>query len=834
MSPSPSDSPDTAPSRHSPRRGPWALGRHLRAGLSGERAERGAVALVVYVALLLLGGGLSWAIGFRVYDVQSARVATLAATASALAFTFGAALLVAVLFRPAEPPVSREANVLRSRATYAVLFAAAADGLVATSATLRAHTSPAAALSAGLEAFAFLVLPIALLVAPAAALLARPGARVLWRHLRVGLSGERPEAESAAVVLYTIALCGGALLSWHLGVRVSETQPAGIAVLVSAACAVASATLGATLVTLAAHPAAWVIARIARPGASSASMEALLAASVGVLTLYLLLPPSHAFAPAAALVGCAVGPLLSPAGSRLLRLPTAALAVGAMAVTGASALAFSHLPDAARLGVLGRAPYAAIAITMARTPFDHDHDGYSPVLAGGDCDDGNARIHPGAVDVPDNHVDENCSGADAHPYEPLPQAAARDPRAPPMRENVVLIHVEALRPDHVGFIGYRRPTTPRIDAFRNGATWFANAYAPAPTTRFALSMLFTGREIERIPQARGHAVDFTLLPEAVTLAEQLEPLGYDRVGYTLTYVIQHIKGLEQGFRIWETPWPVGDWEAAYKTTALQTTNAAIKYLDGAPQDGSRPFLLFLHYMSTHDPYIKHPGWEYGDGDMDRYDSALSYQDFQLGRLFDALDARADKEKTTIILYSDHGELFGEHGYARHGFTLYQPDVRVLLLVRVPGGHVSTIETPMLLSDIAPTVVELTGLPPDPECQTWSLLPYLLEGAPLPPRPLFLYSDQWRTGVHYVSRGVLDVDGRTKFIRNVSAGTRELYDIQADPDELTNLADARPQERDRLSEMIDGWESFENRDNKSFETENAENKTKQAKLPLPKF
>ena len=105
---------------------------------------------------------------------------------------------------------------------------------------------------------------------------------------------------------------------------------------------------------------------------------------------------------------------------------------------------------------------------------------------------------------------------------------------------------------------------------------------------------------------------------------------------------------------------------------------------------------------------------------------------------------------------------------------------------------------------------------------------------MPARPLFLYADQWRTGVHYVLRGVLDVDGRTKLIRNMSAGTRELFDVGADPDEMSDLSSAMPETRDRLNELIDGWEAFENRDNKSFEAQNKEVKDKQATLPLPVF
>ena len=129
---------------------------------------------------------------------------------------------------------------------------------------------------------------------------------------------------------------------------------------------------------------------------------------------------------------------------------------------------------------------------------------------------------------------------------------------------------------------------------------------------------------------------------------------------------------------------------------------------------------------------------------------------------------------------------------------------------------------MLLTDLAPTIYELTGLPPDKECQAWDLMPYL-RGRPLPVRPLFLYADLWRSGVHFESRAVLDTDGHTKFVRDISHGVDQLYDLKIDPDELSNVADARPAERDKLAEMVDSWEAFENQDHKSFETFNKEKK-----------
>jgi arylsulfatase A-like enzyme len=685
----------------------------------------------------------------------------------------------------------------------AVLFAALEDGIVSTSTTFRAHGPLLPSLGSGLEAACLLVAPLTLLLLPVAFVLSRPGVAVLGRHLRAGLSDRRPEAEGIAVVFYAALVALGASWSWRYGLLVTEVKPVEVAVLASTASAL-GCTLGAALVVATLAP---LIAGLAVPlrrvvkVPEGLPLEDLTLATLAVVALYALLPASHAITPAAGVVGFAVGPQITsriPSAKALAALPALALFGGAAIVTAGSFAAFDHLPAPVRTGVVGRAPYAALFLGAVHHPVDLDR-----------------RDHA------------------ATPYTPPPQLAARDLSAPPMRENIVLIHIEALRPDHVGFIGYKRPTTPRIDRFRQSATWFKNAYSPAPTTRFALSMLFTGQEIERIPQSRGHAVDFTLLPGAETFAERLAPLGYDRVGYTLTYVVQHIHDLGQGFRIWETPWPVNDWEKAYQNSAEQTTDAALRYLSSVPPDGSKPFVLFLHYMSNHDPYIKHQPWDYGNEEVDKYDSALTYEDDQLGKLFDALDARADKDNTAVFLYSDHGELFGEHGYHRHGFTLYQPDIHVLLLAHVPGMHVATIETPMLLTDLTPTIDELTGLPPNKETQTWDLMPYL-RGAPMPVRQLFLYSDQWRTGVHYVSRGVIDVDGRTKLIHNISVRSEELYDIIDDPGELTNLADARPQDVERLSSEVDGWEDFENRDHKSFETTNHEVKEKQEKMPLPVF
>src|SRR5262249_26841207 len=151
---------------------------------------------------------------------------------------------------------------------------------------------------------------------------------------------------------------------------------------------------------------------------------------------------------------------------------------------------------------------------------------------------------------------------------------------------------------------------------------------------------------------------------------------YDKVGFSISYVVQHIFGIGQGFRRWETPWPPEDWARTYGTAATLTTEAALAYLASQGQ-GHGPFLLFAHYQCTHDPYSARPEWKFGDEEVDHYDSAAAYCDDELGRLITAIDARDDAKNTAVVVYSDHGELFGDHGLTSHGGSLYEADVRVL-------------------------------------------------------------------------------------------------------------------------------------------------------------
>ncbi len=574
-----------------------------------------------------------------------------------------------------------------------------------------------------------------------------------------------------------------------------------------------AALLGGTLV------ATWLVGRLApvfaklapRVGraASSGVVGAVACVVIATLTLSALVPVS--MLPTALPAMCVFAACVwRPVRVRLARVfagARMAIATTLLLASGVGGLALlDGAPPLLRLVILYRAPIAGPIAILLRGVVDHDHDGYSPILAGGDCDDRNAMIHPKAHDTPGNHLDENCSGADATPFTPRPQPAFAQPPAMPPRPNIVLVHIDALRPDHLGLAGYGRKTSPNLDAFRAGATWFSHAYTPAPSTRFAMAALFTGVDVERLPQKRDHGNDFELLPGVPTFAERLAPLGYDRVGYTISYVLQHIKGVGDGFRVWDTPWRRDDWEKSEPRAATYTTDAALHYLDRPVSETGHPFLLFLHYRCTHDPYSPDPRWSFGSTAIDAYDSALAYCDDEIGRLLRALDARPDRDRTAIVFYSDHGELFGEHGYEHHGNSLLEPDVRVLLMARVPGiPPVSEVDVPVTLLDLAPTLQSIAGASADPSEAGWNLVPMLARGdaGGDAARPIYLYTDHLVGAVRHEATGVV-VD-RMKYIRDYTTNTAQLFDLARDPGEDHDASVEQPAARTQLATLLDSWE-----------------------------
>ncbi|WP_394846438.1 sulfatase-like hydrolase/transferase [Pendulispora brunnea] len=702
--------------------------------------------------------------------------------------------------------VARSAFLLATAAAALVEGATAARGALFVSRTAVPVFVAAIGAAAGAAA---MVAPLSL---AAWLLLSRPEVRRLARSLREGLGGEDVDAQRLAVLGETAVLALTMVRAAILGRGFIATHGAPIAaslIVLSALGLVLAGTLAVAFAAQRIGPwlSRWRSSANARQrlvwNACAASLELAGVASLAIVGICALVPSQYAVLLGAVTLAFFVGHLPSVRGAlgrRFGRRRAIASLVLAGAIGPFVSLVLLTLPSPTQLTVLYRAPYVSLVIALFRAATDHDGDGYSGLL-GGDCNDHDPQIHPGAIDVPGNGVDENCSGDDATalgsastgPTAPAPVASAP--------KSIVLVHLDALRPDHLGLDGYARPTSPNIDRFRESATWFRHAYTPSPATRFAMASLFTGRAADRIPHQRG-AVDITLLPSAITLAERLEPLGYDRAGWTISHVMSHFHGMGRGFRIWRTPWPVDEGDDLHAEDATLTTNAAISYLESTP--ASAPYFLFLHYQCTHDPYIAHASWNFGKGDVDRYDSALAYCDDEIGRLLSNLEERDDRQRTAIIFYSDHGELFGEHGFLGHGQSLSELDTRVVLLARIPGARVRTVDVPVSLTDLAPTILALANAEPDPATDGWNLLHLVFDEAPAAERtrPLFFYAEHRWGLLHLESRAVMQ--GAFKYLQTDS-GLEQLYRLDVDPGERNDVARTSPETRLAMVRLLDAWQ-----------------------------
>lgn len=425
-----------------------------------------------------------------------------------------------------------------------------------------------------------------------------------------------------------------------------------------------------------------------------------------------------------------------------------------------------------------------------RTLADFDRDGYSRILGGGDCDDWDADVHPGATEIPDDGVDQNCVGGDATMQRTPDELAFVDPPPDvPHNLNVVLITIDTLRADHLGAYGYERPTSPRLDALAADGTLFVNAWAHAPSTRYSIPAIVTGR----YPLAVRY--DFSvwwpaLDPAATTLAEVLRDRGL-YTGAVLNYsYFDPQRRLNQGFEYYDNTNKKLHVQAGRDgpartrgSSSQQQTDAAIEFVS---RHAHERFFLWVHYYDPHFEYEKHDGFRsFGDAPVDVYDQEILFTDHHIGRLIDDLKQRGLYDRTVIVVTGDHGEGFGEHGIDLHGYHLYAPQTKVPLIARVPGTAPRQVTTPVAHIDIMPTVVNLLGGRPDPEMQGRSLLG-LIAGMEPPDTDRFVFQQLSYENEHEL-RGA--ASQRCHIIYNVSpANTWELYRIDQDPREERDVID----------------------------------------------
>jgi len=379
--------------------------------------------------------------------------------------------------------------------------------------------------------------------------------------------------------------------------------------------------------------------------------------------------------------------------------------------------------------------------------------------------------------------------------------AACGGRADPSELSVVLVTLDTTRADRIGAYGGRSVPTPHLDRIAREGVLFEEAISQVPLTLPSHSTLFTGR----YPPSHGvrHNGVYQLPSSATTLAERLREAGFETAGFVGAFVLNRGFGIEQGFDVYDQV-PVNRFREGRdqifeaERTADEVNERVFEWLDR--RKGGR-FFLWVHYYDPHHPYRPPdtPGRTLaGEG----YDREISYVDACFGDLVGRLRKKRLLDRALLVVAGDHGESLGEHGEETHGFFLYESTLHVPLLMRAPGllPEGRRVAGPVELADVAPTILDLLGLPPLEDAQGRSLRGRISgqEGATeavARAETLLPWLDFGWAELRAVR------EGRFKYIE---APTPELYDLKQDPREEVNLATIEPERVAQLASLVSSW------------------------------
>ena len=376
--------------------------------------------------------------------------------------------------------------------------------------------------------------------------------------------------------------------------------------------------------------------------------------------------------------------------------------------------------------------------------------------------------------------------------------------------NVVLITLDTTRADALSLYGNERRTTPEIDRFASRGVVFEQAYTAQPSTLPSHATIMTGR----LPFAHGARANagYVLSFDNETLAEVFDRNGYVTAAEIAAPVIGRQTQLDQGFQQYRDldSFDVrrksvqvlrdGEYESQelIERDAIDITERGLDFIREHVDD---PFFLWLHYFDPHAFYAAPPPWDNRFADTPYY-SEIHFMDYYVGRVFETLRRQGISEKTLVVITSDHGEGLGEHDEETHSFYVYDSTMRVPLVFAlpgtIPGGR--RIAQPVRTADIAPTVLELVGLPPLADIQGVSLAPVLLKQGPVPPldaygesfEPLAMFGDNV---LRFLRRG------DWKYIHKVRG---ELFDVSSDRGELVDLSAENPDVVSELRGDLIAW------------------------------
>jgi arylsulfatase A-like enzyme len=470
-----------------------------------------------------------------------------------------------------------------------------------------------------------------------------------------------------------------------------------------------------------------------------------------------------------------------------------ALALAPLFFTYEAAVGLGNHPEIAASIEQG-APLGKACLALLRRATDRDHDGYSPYFGGGDCDDRDPKINPGAQDVPGNGVDEDCSGGDATPIPAAPLEAALPvvtSELLPKGLNVVLITVDTLRGD-LGFAGYPKPVSPNLDALAARSVVFERAYSLASYTGKSLGPLLIGKYPSETHRGWGHFNRFSAEDQLVS--ERLQKAGIRTMSVQAHWYMSGNFGLARGFDIVDRsaqPPPGTDQDNDATITGGHLTEAALRVL-GNPENTAWRFFAWIHYLDPHSEYAHHPDApDFGPGPRAGYDGEVWYTDEQIGKIVDFIGKQPWAAHTAIVVTSDHGEAFGEHHMIRHGVEVWEELVRVPLIFYVPGVAPHRVSVPRSAIDVTPTILDLFDIAPPTDADSFDFVSGTSLAPDIAPPPGYEPPERdvlvdMPAGPNNDERRAFIHDGKKLYVAGSVRFT--VFDLDQDPGEKNALDD----------------------------------------------
>jgi len=401
--------------------------------------------------------------------------------------------------------------------------------------------------------------------------------------------------------------------------------------------------------------------------------------------------------------------------------------------------------------------------------------------------------------------------------------------------NIVLISLDTTRADHLGVYGYEKHTSPNLDRFAERATVYERAYSTSSWTLPTHASIFTGllpmqHGAQSDPASENRSLDYGVRPLAdsfVTLGELMHDAGYRTGAVVGGPALRREFGIAQGFEVYDDD--LSDpRDRLLGKRAEQVSRSAIRLVE---QFGEEPYFLFVNFFDPHAPYDPPAPYDRGlstsdakeqrvrlirrliAGDeprsvelypsdqrewleslRDAYDAEIRYMDAHLGRLLDAIAASPRGSETLIAITADHGESFGEHFYLSHGAHLYEDNVRVPLLLRVPGAAGgSRVADQVQNHQLFPTLLRAAGVD----------VPKGVDVRGLEATGGDVLLEVRRSDLNvkffgdFFDRDQMAIQSWPYKLVLRTTGERELFDLSNDPAELDDLVEREPERSEEL-------------------------------------